>query len=461
MTSVKFNKLRLRALSGSEEILNKGRSVVYWMSRDQRVQDNWALIYSQELALKNSSPLHVCFCLVPKFLDATIRQYDFLLNGLKEVEKELCKLNIPFHLLLGKAEDSLPSFIEKNDVGAVICDFSPLRVPRAWVTDLTSVLPDDTYYAQVDAHNIVPCWVTSDKQEYAARTIRNKIHRHLDKFCTEFPIVTQHKFTKNMPPMTNWKNAFKSLEVNMDIKPVDWAIAGSSAGLKMLHEFIEKRLKGYNTDRNDPNKNGLSNLSPWFHFGQLSTQRAAVEVQKYGKKYPEGVKAFIEESVVRRELSDNFCFFNPHYDCIEGAANWAKTSLDLHKKDKRDHKYTYEQFESGKTHDRLWNAAQLQMVHTGKMHGFMRMYWAKKILEWTESPEQALEFAIKLNDKFELDGRDPNGYVGCMWSICGIHDQGWREREVFGKIRFMNFKGCQRKFDVEKYIKTSKNWMLK
>jgi len=157
---------------------------------------------------------------------------------------------------------------------------------------------------------------------------------------------------------------------------------------------------------------------------------------------------------VRRELADNFCWYSPKYDTIEGQKyEWAKATVREHSKDKRAYLYSLQQFENGETHDDLWNAAQLEMVHGGKMHGFMRMYWAKKIMEWTESPDQALEFAIYLNDKYQLDGRDPSGYVGCMWSIVGVHDQGWSERPIFGKIRYMAYSGCVKKFKVQDYIK--------
>lgn len=159
--------------------------------------------------------------------------------------------------------------------------------------------------------------------------------------------------------------------------------------------------------------------------------------------------AFCEESIVRRELSDNFCYYNKNYDNLKGAYDWAQKTLDDHRKDKRTYVYSRDQLEQARTHDDLWNSAQIQMVKEGKMHGFLRMYWAKKILEWTKTPEEALETAIYLNDRYQLDGRDPNGYVGCMWSIAGIHDQGWREREVFGKIRY---DGCKRKFDVAAFV---------
>jgi deoxyribodipyrimidine photo-lyase len=206
--------------------------------------------------------------------------------------------------------------------------------------------------------------------------------------------------------------------------------------------------------RNDPAKpQSLSGLSPYLHFGQVSGARCAMEAKKHAKSASKAVETFFEELVVRRELADNFCWYSPKYDSLEGQKyDWAKDTLRLHASDKRDKVYTLEQFESAKTHDSLWNAAQKELVFGGKMHGFMRMYWAKKILEWTESPEQALEFAIFLNDKYSLDGRDPSGYVGCAWSIVGVHDQGWKERPVFGKIRYMAYSGCEKKFKIPDYI---------
>ncbi|XP_056421480.1 deoxyribodipyrimidine photo-lyase-like [Hyla sarda] len=452
VSEFKFNKKRVRLVSAEADLEDDALGIVYWMSRDQRVEDNWAFLYAQRLALKQKLPLHVVFCLVPKFLEATIRHYGFMLKGLQEVAEDCKSLNIPFHLLTGYAKDVLPDFVKQHGIGGVVTDFAPLRVPLQWVSDVCERLPKDVPLVQVDAHNIVPCWVASNKQEYGARTIRRKIHDQLSQFLTEFPPVITHPYTSKLEAEPiDWDKCYASLEVDRTVKEVEWAKPGSKAGINMLHSFITERLKYFNTDRNNPNRQALSNLSPWFHFGQLSVQRAILEVQKYRSKYKESVDSFVEEAVVRRELADNFCYYNKNYDKVEGAYDWAKNTLKDHAKDKRTHLYTLEKLESGKTHDLLWNAAQLQMVHEGKMHGFMRMYWAKKILEWTSSPEEALRIAIYLNDRFELDGRDPNGYVGCMWSICGIHDQGWAERAVFGKIRYMNYQGCKRKFDVDQF----------
>ncbi|VDI14359.1 deoxyribodipyrimidine photo-lyase [Mytilus galloprovincialis] len=364
------------------------------------------------------------------------------------------KLEISFHLLIGYAKDVLPQFVTDNDIGGVVTDFSPLRTPMQWVDDVTTAIPKNIPICQVDAHNIVPCWEASPKLEYGARTIRNKIHNQLSGYLTEFPPVCVHPFTpKEKPQNVDWAKIESSLTVDRTVGPVDWATPGSTAGLKMLESFCKERLKYFSKDRNNPNKIALSNLSPWIHFGQISVQRSILIVKQYRSKYKEGVEAYIEEAIIRRELADNFCFYNKNYDSIEGAYDWAKTSLKLHEKDKRKYLYTREKLEKGQTHDDLWNAAQIQMTIEGKMHGFLRMYWAKKILEWTGSPTEALETAIYLNDRFNLDGRDPNGYVGCMWSICGIHDQGWKEREIFGKIRYMNYDGCKRKFDVAAFVR--------
>ncbi|KAM9790339.1 CPD photolyase isoform X1 [Syngnathus typhle] len=452
---MKVNKKRVRFISDTQEAKRDSEGVLYWMLRDQRVQDNWALIHAQHLAMKKNLPLHVCVCLlVPKSELSTLRHYSFMLKGLEEVEKECKSLDIQFHLLHGSAAKLLSGFVSERGFGAVVTDFSPLREPLKWLDDVKKALPDDVPLIQVDAHNIVPCWVASPKLEYAARTIRGKITKLLPEFLTDFPVVEKHphaatKTTK----LVDWAKTVASLQVDRTVDEPKWAQPGTMSGMAMLESFIDVRLKLFGTHRNDPNIAALSQLSPWIRFGHVSAQRVALQVQRGGKDASQSVAPFIEELVVRRELTDNFCFYNENYDSVKGAYEWAQKSLSNHAKDKRPYLYTREQLEKAKTHDKLWNAAQYQMVSEGKMHGFLRMYWAKKILEWTSSPEEALSIALYLNDRYELDGQDPNGFVGCMWSICGIHDQGWAERDVFGKIRYMNYKGCLRKFDVPKFEK--------
>uniref|UniRef100_A0A665TNT7 Deoxyribodipyrimidine photo-lyase n=1 Tax=Echeneis naucrates TaxID=173247 RepID=A0A665TNT7_ECHNA len=450
---MKFNKKRLRYISDREKIKQGSEGILYWMLRDHRVQDNWALIHAQRLALKENLPLHVCvFLVVPKSKLSTLRHYSFMLKGLEEVAKECEALDIQFHLRLGSPGELLSGFVSDHNVGAVVTDFSPLREPMQWLEEIKTRLPEDIPLIQVDAHNIVPCWVASPKLEYAARTIRGKITKLLPEFLTDFPLVEKHPYATTITTKpVDWDKTLASLQVDRTVGEPEWAKPGTQGGMAMLETFIDVRLKVFATQRNDPNASALSQLSPWIRFGHISAQRVALQVQCGGKSAGQSVSSFIEELVVRRELTDNFCFYNKKYDSVEGANDWAQKTLKDHAKDKRPYHYTCQQLEEAETHDKLWNAAQYQMVKEGKMHGFLRMYWAKKILEWTSSPKEALSIALYLNDRYELDGQDPNGFVGCMWSICGIHDQGWAERPIFGKIRYMNYKGCTRKFDVAQF----------
>eukprot|EP00912_Choanoflagellata_sp_UC4_P000007 UC4_evm1s7 len=554
---------RLNKIKAPNTSIEGRDTVLYWCSRDQRVQDNWALLYAHQMACNNNLALEVCFCLVPKFLEATERQYYFMIEGLREIEDDLARLGIPFRLLMGAdpGAKTLPDYCKSSQIAAVVTDFSPLRVSRAWTADAANSLQElGIPLWQVDAHNVVPCWIASDKLEYAARTIRPKIMNRLSHWLVDIPPVPSSRsdsgrkpfpsrylkketfFTsikeqleaalekkdltgclshitdlsntamsastlestligrtlqqvvkaakekinsadpagekvsellkttkrlrsrfkilldqdqKDLPEYVigpvDWGYAASSLEINRSVRPVKEFTPGPRAGLKELNNFMTSRFKLFANARNDPNRNALSNLSPWLHFGQISAQRCALVAKHKGKSHSESVKSFIEELVVRRELSENFCYYEDNYDNIDCAKDWARSSLDLHTSDKREYVYSVKKFEHARTHDPLWNAAQNQLLITGKIHGFMRMYWAKKILEWSDTPSNALSCAIYLNDKYSLDGRDPNGYVGCAWSILGIHDMGWTERPIFGKIRFMNYNGCKRKFDVQKY----------
>lgn len=425
--------------------------VIYWMSRDQRVRDNWALLHARQLAAQAGKGLAVVFCLVPDFLEATLRQYGFMLRGLHEAAGELPKLNIPFFLLQGAAPESLPPFLAGQRASALVADFDPLRIKREWKRDVAKKISMPFY--EVDAHNIVPALYISQKIEVGARTLRPKIHRALPEFLDEFPQL------ESMPESNLLKGAgfdlektLAGLKIDRSVPEVDWLQPGETAAHKALKDFLENRLDYYDQGRNDPNADALSNLSPYLHFGQLSAQRIALLVEQAHGDSP-GRAAFLEELIVRRELSDNFCYYNTKYDALDGFPNWAQISLNEHRDDKRDYVYSFEEFELAVTHEDLWNAAQMEMKTTGKMHGYMRMYWAKKILEWSASPEEALATAVKLNDKYQLDGRDPNGYTGCAWSIGGVHDRGWTERPVYGKIRYMNYNGAKRKFDTAAYVR--------
>ena len=348
----------------------------------------------------------------------------------------------------------LPGYLQKYRIGVLVTDFDPLKIKKAWKDKVVQICNVPFY--EVDTHNIIPCWITSPKQEYGAYTIRPKVKHLLPFFLEDFPKIKRHPFSFNKnDPSINFTKIQKTLKISTDTPEIKWINPGEQSAQKSLQKFIRSKLETYDDHRNNPVIKGQSDLSPYLHFGHLSAQRVALAVNQASLSQ-EIKESFLEELIVRRELSDNFCFYNENYDTFDAFPEWAKKTLKAHKRDKRPYLYTLEQLERAKTHDPLWNAAQLEMVSRGKMHGYMRMYWGKKILEWTHSPEEALQYSIYLNDKYQLDGRDPNGYTGIAWSIGGLHDRAWGERPIFGKIRYMSYNGCKSKFNVAEYIAQNK-----
>ena len=459
--------------------------IVYWMMRDCRTIDNWALIFAQNLAIQRHVPLRVVYSLSPPpetdategedgsppnpvEMSLTTRHGSFLLDGLKIVSSELSEKNVPFDILCPTSREQVGESIVaycKKDAMAVVCDMSPLRQYRQWTEQQSVPLFESANIPlyQVDAHNIVPVWQASPKREVGARTLRPKINSVFSKYCTTFPVFNGNDHVKDAeqymeesPSQHDWNQYKEYLNLDDSIGQVNGMQAGHEVAMARFNDFCTSKqngLKNFDTLRNDPNySNVCSNLSPWINFGQVSFQRLALDVRAL-KKHSNGTAAYIEEGVVRRELSDNFVYYTPDaYDSLSGAADWARESLELHSTDEREHLYTWKQLEKSQTHDDLWNAAQLQLVQEGGMHGFLRMYWAKKILEWTSSPAYALATAQYFNDRYAYDGNCPNGFVGVGWSIMGIHDMGWKERPIFGKIRFMNYNGCKRKFKVARFV---------
>ncbi|KAL7539197.1 hypothetical protein ACHAXR_009092 [Thalassiosira sp. AJA248-18] len=460
--------------------------IVYWMMRDVRTVDNWALLFAQSLAIQKEVPLRVVYCLppppdteapegedgappCPADMALTQRHGTFLLDGLKVVADELASAKVPFDVLCPSSRslvgDSILSYCtnaSSHEALATVCDMSPLRHPRQWTEKQAAPLLEEEGIPlyQVDAHNIVPVWMASPKREVGARTLRPKIHKVFADYCTTFPEFNgnSHLEEEEVSAMNShdWDQYKKYLNLDESISQVKGMEAGHEIAMARFRDFSTSKqygLKNFDTSRNDPNyKSVCSNLSPWINFGQVSFQRLALDVRAL-KKHSNGTAAYIEEGVVRRELSDNFVYYTPDsYDSLDGAAEWARLSLELHRTDEREHLYSWKELETGMTHDDLWNAAQLQLVREGGMHGFMRMYWAKKILEWTVSPAYALATSQYFNDRYAYDGNDPNGFVGVGWSIMGIHDMGWKERPIFGKIRYMNYNGCKRKFKVDTFV---------
>ncbi len=425
--------------------------VIYWMSRDQRADDNWALLYAQDIALARGIPLLVIFALADGFLGAPLRHYDFMLHGLAETAATLAKRGIGFMLLEGDPAVTVPAAVHRQRAATLVTDFDPLRVKRQWKTAVAGAI--DAPMFEVDTHNIVPCREASRKLEFAAYTLRPKIQRLLSDFLTPFPSLQSHPHPlQRLPAPIDWPGVRTRLGADPSVGPIDWLAPGAGAAAAALRKFVAARLTNYAEAARNPNGPATSDLSSYLHFGQLAPQRVALAVDVAGEVAPEARKAFLEQLIVRRELADNFCLYNDAYDRFEGFHAWAQTTLDAHRADPRDYRYGAHQLADANTHDDLWNAAQQQLAQRGKMHGYMRMYWAKKILEWTASPEEALAIAIALNDRYSLDGRDPNGYAGIAWSIGGVHDRAWAERPIFGKIRYMSYNGCRGKFSIRDYI---------
>lgn len=479
MVVSKINQKRIQILNNRP--INDG-SVVYWMNRDCRVHDNWALLYAKEQADSRKVPLIVVYNLVENYLGGGSRQWNFKVQGLIEVQKNLEKLSIPFFVLKcseakggPKSAAALIEFFKDKKVGQIVTDFSPVRTMRAWTEYVSKHA--DVQLVQVDAHNIVPVWTASEKREFGAYTIRPKINRLLPEFLTDFSRLGSHKYNENIYASSGVNNVhdadyvrqagdLEKLLVPSDDSSHSTFKGGEQEAQKMLTHFIKKGLPQYHL-RNDPNSDAQSNLSPYLHYGHISAQRIAHEIEKFkavhssahhdsthhsSTQFLQNIESFLEELIIRRELADNFCWYALDYDKTSCFPDWAQKNLKQTKDDKRDYIYTKKQFEKAQTHDNLWNAAQIEMTTTGKMHGYMRMYWAKKILEWTPDVQTAMDIAIELNDTYELDGRDPNGYAGIAWSLGGVHDRAWFGRPVFGKVRYMNDKGCRTKFDVDAYI---------
>ena len=346
--------------------------VLYWMSREMRADDNWALLFARERANQLAAPLVVAFNLVPHFLEATARQYDFLLKGLEETEADLRRKRIPFFLLRGNPANSIPLFASCRQVSEVITDMSPLRVPREWVSQVADRLESASVpFFLVDGHNVVPVWHLSSKQEPAARTLRPKMKQLQAKFLVDFPELEANCLPVELPRAPDWQDAMDCLRIDRRIGPVTWLVPGSQSGRRLLTTFCENKLKAYSALRNNPSVDGLSNLSPFFHFGQLAPQRAILAVSAFAqtRALQKSAEKWIEEALIFRELADNFCWYQPLYDSLQGAPTWAQQTLQKHSADNRFHKYSIQQFEGAQTHSTFWNAMQTQLMVEGKLHG--------------------------------------------------------------------------------------------
>jgi len=448
MNDIMIQKERIKSLNNNS-FQNK-KFILYWMQASQRTNYNHALEYSIYLANKYDKPLIVFFGLWDKYPEANLRHYYFMLEGLKEVKRNLENRGIKFIIKKISPEEGVIDL--SKDCCLIVADRGYLKIQRYWREKIAKKVRCPLI--QVESDIVVPVEFSSNKEEYAASTFRPKINKKINYFLNQIEELKIKKDSLNCNieslDISNILRICLNLNINHSIKPSPIYNGGFENANKELSFFIKEKIDNYKDEKNDPNSNCISNMSPYLHFGQISPVYIALSIIKSNSP---SVDTYLEELIIRRELSINFVFYNNNYNSIEGLPSWAMVSLKKHLMDKREYIYSLEELENAETHDSYWNASQKQMIKTGKMHGYMRMYWGKKIIEWSKKIDDAFNNALFLNNKYELDGRDPNGFTGVSWCF-GKHDRPWIERPIFGKIRYMNDNGLKRKFDIEKFVQS-------
>jgi deoxyribodipyrimidine photo-lyase len=448
---------RIRQLN-RRETNAAGSYVLYWAQMNRRVESNHALAYAVELA--NGLRLPVLFYegLTCSYPHASDRFHTFLLQGVPGTARRLRALGIGylFHLRRRRADANDAFYRLASDAAAVVTDDYPVFVARVHNRSVPEKLTIP-YYA-LDSSCIVPMGHFS-KQEYAAYTIRPKIRKVLDDCLqpVEFPRV-KCRFTGALPALHtavsagNIAELVASCEIDHSVPPSTEYRGGREEAERRLLYFLENNLRRYAKWNREPSAHATSELSPYLHFGHISSLEVALAVREYAAEHKLIADEFLEQLIVRRELAFNFARFSPSLDSLDALPNWARETLQKHAGDARDPAYACEQFERAATHDALWNATQRELLTRGVIHGYYRMYWGKKILEWSATPEEALATMIYLHDRYALDGRDPNTYTNILWCF-GLHDRPWAERKIFGMTRYMNLEGMKRKTDVDAYIR--------
>ncbi|WMT57020.1 deoxyribodipyrimidine photo-lyase [Truepera radiovictrix] len=439
---------RVKALNDHD--LADGRYVLYWMQQSQRARFNHALEHAAMWANDLNKPLLVAFGLMDDYPEANARHYAFLLEGLQDVAEALAERRIAFVVQRGRPDEVALRLAQ--DAALLVCDRGYLRHQRLWRERVAREAR--CRVVQVESDVVVPVEVASDKKEHAARTLRPKLTRHLETYLRDVEEVALRAPSRELGveglDLTDPGALLASLKLDTSVAPVRRFRGGTREGERVLRAFLRERFGDYAATRNQPQTNNVSHMSKYLHFGQISPVFVALEVQRAGAG--KNAEVYLEELIVRRELPMNFVFYEPHYDRYDALPAWARKTLDEHRGDAREHLYTREQLEAAETHDPYWNAAMKEMLHTGYMHNYMRMYWGKKILEWSPSPEEAFETALHLNNRYFLDGRDANSYANVAW-VFGQHDRPWAERAVCGKVRYLSAGGLERKADPKAYVR--------
>ncbi|MGM0420520.1 MAG: deoxyribodipyrimidine photo-lyase [Bacillota bacterium] len=448
-------------LWNQSEIHLDGKYVLYWMQGSQRFQDNRALTVAGKIANHFDKPLLVIFNFIADYPEANYRHYSFMYEGIAETFADLNDSGAGTIITTGDFLDNVIPYV--NDSILTVTDSAYLKPQRSWRKNLAKA--SEIPLLEIATNTVVPVEYTSKKEEYAARTIRSKITEksQSELFIWDFPKISNQikknngHFNKRPRNFTHKKMFLQGLGFHQELPGLDDFKGGYSQAQEKLTYFLDKNLKKYEEYNNDPDENVQSNLSPYLHFGQISPREIALAVKEEADFNNWQADSYLEQLMVRRELSFNFVYYNTWYDCFpEALPEWAQKTLEIHEADTRQYIYNRQELEFAKTHDIYWNAAQLELIYTGKIHNYLRMYWGKKILEWTPDPETAFNIALYLNNKYSLDGRDPNSYAGVAWCF-GKHDRAWSEREVYGKIRYMNRNGLKRKFKLDDYLRRVKD----
>lgn len=448
MSGVDEPRIRVRK-KGPERT---GRYVLHWMQQSQRVEDNPALQFAISEADRQGLPLAVVFGVTDNYPEANLRHYTFMVEGLRDVAAALGNRGIRFALRRGHPPEV--ALAAATDAAAVVCDVGYLSHQREW----RRIVADgfDGPVAEVESDLIVPSRLASDKAEYAARTFRPRVNRHVDRFLTasEEAAPKIDGTDLDLPGGPDWDlgAVLEDIDVDREVGPVSQFFQGGTAEAKRrFNDFLENRFAKYVENRNQPQTDDVSHMSPYLHFGQISPVWLARKARALGNDLPEAVDSYLEELIVRRELSANYALQTPDYDRFTALPNWARKTLQEHRDDPREYHYTVAELAEAETHDPYWNAAMREMKATGFMHNYMRMYWGKKILEWRNTPDRAFHAAMELNNRYFLDGRDPASFANVAW-IFGLHDRAWKERPVFGKVRYMAAGGLERKCDIQGYV---------
>lgn len=440
-----------------------GSYVLYWMQQSQRVLYNHALYYAIEKSNQEHLPLVVVFNILPNYKDANLRHYMFMLEGLKEVSDTLNHLNITFILTYGDPTFSLERVF--RDASLIIMDKAYLKPGRKMRNDVYLMMRDkfiDKTIYQIESDVIVPVRSVYLKPAYGAYTIRPTLMKHIDTYLDidDIPIyqMNQSYPIKGDLEITQYQEWVKTLPIDMSVKPYPKFKGGYLEAKKHLNDFLNDKFIHY-MDRSDPSLVVQSYMSLYLHFGQISP----MDIYKFVTSnqqivdLKEELDAFIEQLIVRRELAFNFVSYHTDYDKFSGMTeDWAYLTMEQHKNDIRPVLYNIQNIELSKTHDPYFNAAMTEMRITGFMANYMRMYWAKKIMEWSIDMKTAYERIVFLNNKYFIDGRDPNSYSNIAWCF-GKHDRPWQERPIFGKLRYMNDQGLKRKFNMEAYLEFVEN----